>query len=191
MAALRLPIRGTDHMVFLPAAGLPWFVAPFGRDSLIVSLQNILIYPEFARGALEIRGSLQAKGDDPYRDAEPGKILHELRCGELAHFKLIAHPYYGTADATPLYLITLHAAWRATGDKGLLERHLPTAEGLDQNRKLKIEKNRIESLSDDRSMRRLLQLNGIFAPTEFHRGEKSSVPGRPSLGRQQIPPTRH
>jgi glycogen debranching enzyme len=130
MAALRLPIRGTDHMVFLPAAGLPWFVAPFGRDSLIVSLQNILIYPEFARGALEILGSLQAKDDDPYRDAEPGKILHELRYGELAHFKLIPHtPYYGTADATPLYLITLHSAWRATGDKGLLERHLPTAEG--------------------------------------------------------------
>src|SRR5258708_7623612 len=130
MAALRLPIKGTDHMVFLPAAGLPWFGAPFGRDSLIVSLQNVLIYPEFARGALEILGSLQAKDDDPYRDAEPGKILHELRYGELAHFKLVPHtPYYGTADATPLYLITLHAAWRATGDKRLLERHLPTAEG--------------------------------------------------------------
>ena len=118
MAALRLPIKGTDHIVFLPAAGLPWFVAPFGRDSLIVSLQNMLIYPEFARGALEILGSLQAKEDDPYRDAEPGKILHELRFGELAHFKLIPHtPYYGTADATPLYLITLHSAWRATGDR--------------------------------------------------------------------------
>ena len=121
MAALRLPIKGTDHMVFMPAAGLPWFVAPFGRDSLLVSLQNILIYPEFARGSLEILGSLQAKEDDPYRDAEPGKILHELRYGELAHFKLIPHtPYYGTADATPLYLITLHAAWRATGDRGLV-----------------------------------------------------------------------
>jgi glycogen debranching enzyme len=130
MAALRLPIKGTDHMVFMPAAGLPWFVAPFGRDSLLVSLQNILIYPEFARGSLEILGALQAKEDDPYRDAEPGKILHELRYGELAHFKLIPHtPYYGTADATPLYLITLHAAWLATGDKALLERHLKTAEG--------------------------------------------------------------
>jgi glycogen debranching enzyme len=132
MAALRLPIKGTstNHMVFIPAAGLPWFVAPFGRDSLLVSLQNVLIYPEFARGALEILGSLQAKEDDPYRDAEPGKILHELRYGELAHFKLIPHtPYYGTADATPLYLITLHAAWRATGDKALLEQHLETAEG--------------------------------------------------------------
>jgi len=128
MAALRLPINGTSHMVFMPAAGLPWFVALFGRDSLLVSLQNILIYPEFARGSLEILGSLQAKEDDPYRDAEPGKIPHELRYGELAHFKLIPHtPYYGTADATPLYLITLHAAWRATGDQGLLEQPLPTS----------------------------------------------------------------
>ena len=130
MAALRLPIAGTDHMVFLPAAGLPWFVAPFGRDSLIASIQNLLIYPEFARGALEILGSLQAKESDDYRDAEPGKILHEMRYGELAHFKLIPHtPYYGTADATPLYLITLHLTWRATADRRLLERHLETAEG--------------------------------------------------------------
>src|SRR5262245_962404 len=130
MAALRLPIQGTNHMVFIPAAGLPWFVAPFGRDSLLVSLQNILIYPEFARGALDLLGSLQAKEDDAYRDAEPGKILHELRYGELAHFKLIPHtPYYGTADATPLYLITLHSAWRATGDRALLEQNLATAEG--------------------------------------------------------------
>ena len=130
LAALRLPIADTDHMVFLPAAGLPWFLAPFGRDSLIVSLQNTLIYPEFARGALEILGAHQAKEMDDYRDAEPGKIMHEMRYGELAHFKLIPHtPYYGTADATPLYLITLHAAWRATGDRTLLERHLETAEG--------------------------------------------------------------
>jgi len=130
MAALRLPIVGTDHMVFLPAAGLPWFVAPFGRDSLTVSLQNMLIYPDFARGSLDILGSLQAREEDDYRDAEPGKILHEIRYGELAHFKLIPHtPYYGTADATPLYLITLHAAWRATGDRALLERHLETADG--------------------------------------------------------------
>jgi glycogen debranching enzyme len=130
MAALRLPIGDTDHKAFLPAAGLPWFVAPFGRDSLIVSLQNMLIYPDFARGSLDILGSLQAKTVDDYRDAEPGKILHEMRYGELAHFKLIPHtPYYGTADATPLYLITLHATWRATGDKALLERHLETAEG--------------------------------------------------------------
>ena len=129
MAALRLPIAGTDHMVFLPAAGLPWFMAPFGRDSLIVSIQNILVYPEFARGSLDVLGRWQSKVRDDFRDAEPGKIMHELRYGELAHFKLIPHtPYFGTADATPLYLITLHAAWRATGDRSLLVSYLPNAE---------------------------------------------------------------
>jgi glycogen debranching enzyme len=129
MAALRLPLKGTDHMVFVPAAGLPWFVALFGRDTLIVSLQTMIVYPEFSAGALEVLGRLQAQKRDDYRDAEPGKILHELRYGELAHFKLIPHtPYYGTADATPLYLVALHAAWRATGDRALIERHLSNAE---------------------------------------------------------------
>jgi glycogen debranching enzyme len=130
MAALRLPIEGPDRHAFMPAAGLPWFIAPFGRDSLIVALQNVLVYPRFAFGALDFLGAWQAKEDDAYRDAEPGKIFHELRMGELAHFRLIPHtPYYGTADATPLYLITLHAAWRASGDRSLLERHLDVAEG--------------------------------------------------------------
>jgi glycogen debranching enzyme len=129
MAALRLPLQGTDHMVFVPAAGLPWFVALFGRDTLIVSLQTMIVYPEFAAGTLEVLAQYQATERDDYRDAEPGKILHELRYGELAHFKLIPHtPYYGTADATPLYLIALHAAWKATGDRALIERYLPNAE---------------------------------------------------------------
>jgi glycogen debranching enzyme len=129
MAALRLPLQGTDHMVFVPAAGLPWFVALFGRDTLIVSLQTMIVYPEFAAGTLEVLAQYQATERDDYRDAEPGKILHELRYGELAHFKLIPHtPYYGTADATPLYLIALHAGWKATGDRTLIERHLSNAE---------------------------------------------------------------
>jgi glycogen debranching enzyme len=129
MEALRLPLAGTDHMVFVPAAGLPWFVALFGRDTLIASLQTMIVYPEFASGALEVLGRYQATERDDYRDAEPGKILHELRYGELAHFKLIPHtPYYGTADATPLYLVALHSAWRATGDRALIEHHLPHAE---------------------------------------------------------------
>jgi glycogen debranching enzyme len=129
MGALRLPIEGTDHLEFVPAAGIPWFVGLFGRDSLIVSLQNAMIYPDFPRGSLEVLGRLQARKRDDYRDAEPGKIMHELRTGELAHFKLIPHtPYYGTADATPLYLIVLHNAWRSTGDAGLLDRHMATAE---------------------------------------------------------------
>jgi glycogen debranching enzyme len=129
LAALRLPIAGTDHMEFVPAAGVPWFVGLFGRDSLLVSLQAAMVYPDFIRGALGVLGHWQATERDDYRDAEPGKIMHELRTGELAHFKLIPHtPYYGTADATPLYLIALHVAWRCTGDQALLEQHLPTAE---------------------------------------------------------------
>ncbi len=129
MGALRLPFPGTSHMQFIPAAGLPWFVALFGRDSLIVSLQTMLVYPAFARGALDVLGRWQADMRDDHRDAEPGKIPHELRIGELAQLKLIPHtPYYGTADATPLYLVVLHSAWRATGDDDLLRRHLPTAE---------------------------------------------------------------
>jgi glycogen debranching enzyme len=129
MAALRLPIPGADRMQLVPAAGLPWFVALFGRDSLIVSLQTALVCSGFARGTLDVLGSLQATERDDYRDAEPGKIMHELRLGELAKLKLVPHtPYYGSADATPLYLITLHAAWCCTGDRDLLKRHLPTAE---------------------------------------------------------------
>lgn len=128
VASLRLPIERTNHLDFIPAAGVPWFVALFGRDSLIASLQNALVYPDFARGALEILGARQATTRDDFRDAEPGKILHELRFGELAHFNVVPHaPYYGSADATVLYLIVLHSAWRCTGDRGLLERHLPTA----------------------------------------------------------------
>ena len=104
-------------------------MAPFGRDSLIASLQTIFIHPAFATGTLDVLGVWQATVRDAWRDAEPGKIMHELRYGELAHFKLIRHtPYYGTADATPLYLIVLHAAWKATGDRALLERYLPNAE---------------------------------------------------------------
>ena len=129
MASLRLPVEGTDHLRFVPAAGVPWFVALFGRDSLIAAMQTVLVYPDFARGALEVLGELQADTVDHYRDAEPGKILHELRHGELARLKRVPHtPYYGTADATMLYLITLHIVWRCSGDRALLDQHLPAAE---------------------------------------------------------------
>jgi glycogen debranching enzyme len=129
LAALRLPILRDGLTDLVPAAGLPWFAALFGRDSLIVALQSAPVTLAFARGALDVLGAWQARERDDARDAEPGKILHELRRGELAHFKLVPHtPYYGTADATPLYLLTLHAAWRWSGDRALLEAHLATAE---------------------------------------------------------------
>jgi len=131
MAALRLPHDSSEGgSSFVPAAGLPWFTALFGRDSLIASLQNLVVIPDFAEATLEVLGQQQATGRDDYRDAEPGKILHEMRFGELAHFKLIPHtPYYGTADATPLYLITLHETWRWTGNLDLVRRLLPVVEG--------------------------------------------------------------
>jgi glycogen debranching enzyme len=124
MGALRLHDHDASPVDWLPAAGVPWFVTIFGRDSLIVSLQNMIVDARFARGALRQLAALQATELDDWRDAEPGKIPHECRFGELAHFKRVPHtPYYGTADATPLYLIALHEAWKWLGDDGLLRRY--------------------------------------------------------------------
>jgi glycogen debranching enzyme len=129
LGALRLHDHDGAPDVWVPAAGVPWFVALFGRDSLIASLQTMLVDPGFARGALETLAKLQATELDDFRDAEPGKILHELRLGELAHFHKVPHtPYYGTADATPLYLIALHEAWKWLGDDALLHRYRAVAE---------------------------------------------------------------
>jgi glycogen debranching enzyme len=128
MGALRLYEHDVTPDTWVPAAGAPWFVALFGRDSLIASLQNMLVSPGFARGALRTLAGYQATTVDDWRDAEPGKILHELRIGELAHFHRVPHtPYYGTADATPLYLIALHEAWRWLGDAALLRQYRDVA----------------------------------------------------------------
>ena len=128
MGALRIHDLDFAPDVWLPAAGVPWFVTVFGRDSLIVSLQNMMVHAPFALGALKKLAQNQATEMDDYRDAEPGKIPHEVRCGELAHFKKIPHtPYYGTADATILYLITLHEAWKWLGDPALLSEYREVA----------------------------------------------------------------
>lgn len=130
MGALRLFERDLGPDLWVPAAGVPWYVALFGRDSLIASLQNMPVHARFAEGALRTLAEYQAKERDDWRDAQPGKIVHEIRHGELAHFNLVPHAhYYGTWDATPLYLIVLHAAWRWLGDRALVEQLLPTAEG--------------------------------------------------------------
>ena len=138
MGALRLYDHDFGPDLWIPAAGVPWYVALFGRDALIASLQNAIVQPALARGALKKLAELQATERDDRRDAEPGKIPHEVRSGELAHFHLIPHtPYYGTADATPLYLIALHEAWRWLGDDTLLREHRETAlrclEWIDQS----------------------------------------------------------
>ena len=128
MGALRLHEHDVASDLWMPAAGVPWFVTIFGRDSLIASLQNMIVFPRFASGVLKKLAELQATQIDDWRDAEPGKILHEIRFGELAHFKRIPHtPYYGTADATPLYLIVLHEAWKWLGDLTIVREHRDAA----------------------------------------------------------------
>lgn len=129
MGALRIYDMDVSDDAWVPAAGVPWFVTLFGRDSLTVSYQNMLISPDFARGALKRLAQHQAKKRDDWRDAQPGKIMHELRSGELAHFhKIPFYPYYGTADATILYLIVLSETYRWTGNVNLLKEYRQVAE---------------------------------------------------------------
>jgi glycogen debranching enzyme len=117
LAALRMR-GGNGGIARLPAAGMPWFMTVFGRDTLITSLQTLLFGPELARGALEELAELQATEDDPLIDAEPGKIVHEVRNGKAA--KTWFARYYGTLDATPLYLVLLSEVWRWTDDTMLV-----------------------------------------------------------------------
>jgi glycogen debranching enzyme len=99
------------------AAGIPWYVAPFGRDALVTAGEALILNPDVCRDALATLARLQSTEDDPWRDAEPGKILHELRMGELAKAGLIPHtPYYGTVDATPLFLMRAADYYAWTGD---------------------------------------------------------------------------
>ncbi|MGE3598370.1 MAG: glycogen debranching N-terminal domain-containing protein, partial [Dehalococcoidia bacterium] len=129
MAALRLNDENLGRHLWVPAAGVPWYVALFGRDSLIASLQTMMIHPRFAEGTLRALTRYQATERDDWRDAQPGKIVHEVRHGELAHFNLVPHArYYGTWDATSLFLVLLGEAWRWLGDRRLVEDLLPTAE---------------------------------------------------------------
>jgi glycogen debranching enzyme len=111
------------------AAGAPWFYALFGRDSLVPSLTAGLTGTRPARGALRALGALQARERDDWRDAEPGKLPHEVRHGELAQLDLVPHRcYYGTHDAPSLYCLAVWNVWRWTGDRGVLDAHLATAE---------------------------------------------------------------
>src|SRR5579875_1056290 len=114
--------------IWVPAAGVPWFVTLFGRDSLIVAYQTMMVSQSLTMGPLTKLAQFQAGQIDDYRDAEPGKIMHEVRFGELAHFQKIPHtPYYGTADATILYLIVLSEYYRWTGKREVLQRFRQTA----------------------------------------------------------------
>jgi glycogen debranching enzyme len=118
------PMHG-EHYV---AAGVPWFTTLFGRDSIITSLQVLPFMPDVARETLRVLAAWQATEDDPDRDMEPGKILHELRIGELARTGELPHrPYYGSIDSTPLWLILLDETYRWTGDIDLVRSLWPNA----------------------------------------------------------------
>ena len=118
LAALRM--RTGEYRRPLFAAGMPWFMTVFGRDTAITSLQTLLLGPEIAMGALDALTELQARDEDPTIDAEPGKIVHEVREGRCAEFWFPR--YYGSIDSTPLYLVLLAETWRWTDDATLARR---------------------------------------------------------------------
>jgi glycogen debranching enzyme len=122
LAALRYqPLTGGGRS--MPAAGLPWFMSLFGRDSIITSLQALPFKPELAKTTLNLLTTSQGVYLDDFREEEPGKILHEIRYGESAAFGEQPHtPYYGAADSTALYVVLLDEYERWTGDADLVRR---------------------------------------------------------------------
>jgi len=119
IGALRIEVEDNDEKFWMPAAGIPWFMAVFGRDAIIASLQAMTVERDLARGTLIQLAQLQATEVDDWRDAQPGKMLHELRRDELTRLhQLPYYPYYGTVDTTILWIIALAEtySWNASTD---------------------------------------------------------------------------
>jgi glycogen debranching enzyme len=113
----------------VPAAGIPWFVAAFGRDALLCAHMLLPRRPDLAAGTLRYLAHHQGRTVDPFRAEQPGKIMHELRFGELARTGRVPHgPYYGTVDATPLFVSLVDAHRRATNDLALVRELRPAWE---------------------------------------------------------------
>jgi glycogen debranching enzyme len=134
----RLLQRGSHDLMMMctltpqglyPYGGIPWYVCPFGRDALLTSLEFLPWFPEVARGTLAFLATHQGATVNPFTEEEPGRILHEYRQGEMANCREIPFiPYYGSVDATPLFLVTLEAYVRWTNDLDFLRQLWPNAE---------------------------------------------------------------
>jgi glycogen debranching enzyme len=111
-----------------PTGGLPWYAVPFGRDQLIASMLTLPVNPEIARGVLRYLAARQGRRNDPGSEEQPGKILHEVRTGEVVDRGLWPHHLYGTIDATPLFLCALAETVDWTGDESILDELWSNAE---------------------------------------------------------------
>ena len=136
---MRMLITHTDAGSYV-AAGIPWYVALFGRDSIITSRFCLPVNPDIARDTLKILAKFQGTERNDDKDEQPGKILHELRVGELAKMGEIPHtPYYGSVDSTPLWIVLLYDYFTWTGDKETLQQLWPNAiramDWIDENLK--------------------------------------------------------
>ncbi|HET9493310.1 MAG TPA: glycogen debranching N-terminal domain-containing protein [Chloroflexia bacterium] len=113
---------------YFPSAGIPWYACPFGRDSLVTALQTTLLNAMIGVGTLHTLARFQGEREDPWREEQPGKILHELRRGEMARLGWVPHsPYFGSVDATPLFVMLFAQTMRWLDDDRLYESLLPNA----------------------------------------------------------------
>lgn len=132
LAALRNDeLFGGDDDAWFPNAGVPMFTGFFGRDAITAGWQAAMLDPAMMRGAIEVAARTQAAADDPFRDAEPGKMVHEIRRGPLSMLDVIPQAaYYGTQTTGALFVLALSEWWHWTADRSLLRRHLPAALGV-------------------------------------------------------------